>query len=250
MKNKVVTLTPEQQENIQNYISQNFGDAGGFIAHEIESEFVHTDVLIIAPEDSTKTYVTFGMSAIPTASPLKEFERTELVISASKDFGTMSSDGMLLAQELTNKSKYPFRYDSWFGAGHTIDVSEGIKEKFGFDYFAFWDLGMHENIKGIGTVSFLALVPVYSDEYEWIVENNTAIYLELLYEKFGDKIFNIDMPREHFIPEEDGNTTMIMKMLNIDKETYERLAEFLEDAEEIGEEINYDMIAQWIEENR
>lgn len=48
-------------------------------------------------------------------------------------------------------------------------------------------------------VTFLTVVPIYKDEREWIVENNSFVYLDLLYNKFGDDMFKVDVKREHYI---------------------------------------------------
>ena len=52
-----------QSEEIQAFISNNFGKDCGYIAHEIKSEYVHTDTMLIAPQNTDRTFVTFGMGA-------------------------------------------------------------------------------------------------------------------------------------------------------------------------------------------
>ena len=60
---KSLTLyNPVQLEQIQEFIYDTFGgEEDGLIAHELTSEYVHTDVQIVAPEGHSRTFVTFGM---------------------------------------------------------------------------------------------------------------------------------------------------------------------------------------------
>ena len=50
---------------------------------------------------------------------------------------------------------------------------------------------------------FLEIIPIYADEREWIVKNNSFIYLALLNIKFGNKMCLVDVKREHYIPSEE-----------------------------------------------
>lgn len=50
---RIICYTPEQVAQLQTYISETFG--GGeddLVGHEIESEYVHTNVQIIATKDN------------------------------------------------------------------------------------------------------------------------------------------------------------------------------------------------------
>ena len=50
---------------------------------------------------------------------------------------------------------------------------------------------------------FLEIIPIYADEREWIVENDSFVYMDLLYNKFGNDMFKVDIKREHYIPSEE-----------------------------------------------
>ena len=76
-----LSYTPEQMNEIVEFISQKYaGD--GYIAHETNSEYVHTDVNISSDGEMRK-FVTFGMGAAKMNSPFEEFTRVELVMSSS-----------------------------------------------------------------------------------------------------------------------------------------------------------------------
>ena len=67
---RIICYTPEQVAQLQTYISETFG--GGeddLVGHEIESEYVHTDVQIIATKDNDLCFMTTGMGARKMISP-------------------------------------------------------------------------------------------------------------------------------------------------------------------------------------
>lgn len=193
--------TPEQMDEILEYIHEALGKDDDYVAHEIKSEYVHTDVAIIAPEDDAKTYVTFGMGARDMNSPFEGWKRTELVMSASEQFDAHSKSGMILAGELTGLSKFPFRNDTWFGPGHTVGASKEFQNAFGYDCFIFFSPNLFTEITDIGKVNFLVAVPIYNDEREWIMKNGSFAFLAALWDKFDGDMLSVDIRREHFIPD-------------------------------------------------
>ncbi len=89
MANKtVVEYTSPQRDSVCDYLREQFGESeNGFITHEINSEYVHTDVLRIDNEEG-KVFVTFGLRARKMRIPvpqLKDEQRTELVMYSSPD---------------------------------------------------------------------------------------------------------------------------------------------------------------------
>lgn len=201
MNTTPIFYTGQQMDEMLDYIREAFGEGGGSVVHEIKSEYVHTDVAILAPEDDAKTYVTFGMGAREMASPLAEWKRTELAISASEAFDAQSKEGMLLAGELVRLSKFPFRNETWFGPGHTIDASEAFQRAFGYDYFLFFSPNLSTELTGIGKVNVLVAVPIYEKEREWIVEHDSFDFLFAIWDAFGGDILRADIRREPFLPE-------------------------------------------------
>ena len=196
----IAIYTPKQMEEIIGFIEENFGE-GEFIAHETESEYVHTDVSI-SDDGEMKNLVTFGMGAGRMNAPVEPFERIELVMNASQDIDIIVPLG-----ELVRLSKYPFRNDTWLGMGHTVNFTDDFKKAFGYEYVLLAPSSLvfspRDTTNGVKNVIFLTVVPIYKDEREWIVENNSFVYLDLLYNKFGDDMFKVDVKREHYIPTDE-----------------------------------------------
>ena len=200
-----LSYTPEQMNEIVEFISQKYaGD--GYIAHETNSEYVHTDVNISADGEMRK-FVTFGMGAAKMNSPFEEFTRVELVMSSSLDTDITSRTGRDLLSGLIDLSKYPFRNDTWFGWGHTVDVSKSFADAFGYEFVLLAPTSLvfspNDTTNDVKNVMFLEIIPIYADEREWIVGNDSFVYMDLLYNKFGDDIFKVDIEREHYIPSEE-----------------------------------------------
>lgn len=196
----IANYTPKQMEEIIGFIEENFGE-GEFIAHERESEYVHTDVNI-SDDGEMKNLVTFGMGAGRMNAPVEPFERIELVMSVSQNIDIIVPLG-----ELVRLSKYPFRNDTWLGMGHTVNFTDDFKKAFGYEYVLLAPSSLvfspRDTTNGVKNVIFLTVVPIYKDEREWIVENNSFVYLDLLYNKFGDDMFKVDVKREHYIPTDE-----------------------------------------------
>ncbi len=242
----------DQINDILAYTDACFGDPDGesndWIVHEIQSEYIHTDVKIYNADEQRRTFVTCGMSARNMSSPDEMPCRTELVMHASPQLDN-TKDGLLAAKELTRMSKFPFRNDTWFGEGHTINLSPAFHERFGFDAVVFADILDPYELNGVGEVRFLNIVPIYNEELEWIKKNNPFTFLDILYMHVGDTMFNIDSRREPLIPDVDETEWDLMRSLNITKNALLRLKEYLEKLEKCGEDIDYDRIGEWISQH-
>lgn len=211
--NPLALYNPVQMEQIQNFIYETFGgEEDGLVAHEITSEYVHTDTHVIAPEGDNRVFVTCGMGAGEMNAPHPSLRRAELMMCASKDFDIYSEEAMTIVAELVSLSKFPFRKNTWLHHGHTIDASDAFLKTFGFDAFAFIGVDFAE-IDGIGEVAFLLAIPIYKEEREWIMETSTFEGYELLNDLFGKRVEFADSRRNAFIP---------------DEETIRKLKEFLE----------------------
>ena len=178
-----LSYTPEQMEEIIEFIAKNY-EGDGYIAHETESDYVHTDVNISA-DGKMRKFVTFGMGAAKMNSPFEEFTRVELVMSSSLDTDITSRTGRDLLSGLIDLSKYPFRNDTWFGWGHTVDVSKSFAEAFGYEFVLLAPtshvFSPHDTTNDVKNVMFLEIIPIYADERKWIVENDSFVYMDLLY---------------------------------------------------------------------
>ena len=250
MKNPPVLYTEEQEKEIRTFIQLNFGESE-FTSHELESEYVHTDTALIAPEGQTRTFVTFGMGARPMNSPT-DVRRIELAISASPDMDVCSESAYWLAGEITHISKFPFRENTWLEAGHTLGASLDFKERFGYDYFALWDLELSFQPTDMEEdVHFFALVPIHEEEREWIVENNSFAFMWHLYDVYGDAMFCADLPREVCIPdwdEKEQYEQVLMHGLELDRDQLYELFDKLAESENNGEKLTAELLAAMLEE--
>ncbi len=253
--NKTPThYTDEQMAEIQEIINNNFTkDEEGYIMHEISSDYVHTDVQTGYINNKQRSFVTFGMGSREMNSPTN-LKRCELAMYSSKKIDPSSQDGFNISSELVHLSKFPFKKDTWFGPGHTINATKEFTERFGFTSFAFSEPDVVANLTGIkDDIAFLPIVPIYDDEREWMMAHRTDLFLGALYERYGNAMFNVDSGRKHFIPDDDENelyAKMFMRKFNIDRKTLDKLGEYLTLLEEAGEEITEEMIYQWVELNK
>lgn len=189
--------TQEQADKLQSFITKTFGLCKeDMIAHEISSEYVHTDVHIVAPQEDGRTFVTSGMGARQSRSPLPDYGRTELILCTSAQLDPCGHQARVIAAELCRLSKLPFRENTWFGPGHTIDASSTFSDTFGFEFFLFLDSGHATRLPEIGKVGFLTAIPIYQSEWDWIVKNDSFAFIDLLYGEYGDDMFFADMYRK------------------------------------------------------
>mgnify|MGYP002513807582 CR=1 FL=1 len=253
MNKTPIMYNDKQFEELETYIEENFGSHYDYIVHETTSEYVNTDTFVVKSKDGNKIFVTCGMGARAMETPYG-CRRCELVMHARNRLPVTSETAMILAGELTKISKFPFREETWFGTGHTMDVSKKFKEAFGYDYIAFMKLPHSASITGVKEdVDFLLAVPIYDEEREWCVENHTLAFLEKLNEKFEGKELYADFKRELFIPgpldEDEMYDYNVMTVLGIDKPTLRKLCDYLDEQEQNGTEVTYDMIGKWVFEN-
>lgn len=197
-------------DEVSGFLDEAFGGdkaCEGMIAHELVSEYVHTDIRVIEPEDDIRTFATFGMGARETFSPLPQYRHVELVMQAApRGEYEPGSTQLVICSELQNISKYPFRNYTWLGPGHTINAGRKFKETFGYDFFLFVQYHHSLEVRGVGEVSFLMAVPVYEDERNWMAshENGSMLWFDeyLKSRRDDEPIGLVDMPRKHLIPEE------------------------------------------------
>lgn len=251
MKKIAIEYSPTEMEMIQEFISGNFGASDGMLYHEIKSEYIHTDVDICNDNNNNRIFVTFGMGARKMNSPFPKNEYAELLMYASPEIDAKSSEALTVVSELQSLTKYPFREKTFFASGHTINVSSRFKEKFGYDYVVFYDTRLSFNNIKPKKIKFLLAIPVYKEERDWMVENDSFTLIKGLVEKYGEKAYLVDCKRDVYIP---GNAVSpedasLMNVLGIDYDTLERLRDFLVQKHEAGEKVSYEIIGKWIEEN-
>ena len=127
-----------------------------------------------------------------------ELKRLEILFNVSLDYEMTNEEKLLLANELMSIAKYPYRENTFFGPGHTINASKEFKEKFGYDYFLFFLPIEKIKLGKLGYVYFIPLIPIYEEEREWMVKNNSFEWLYAMDDL--DTAILIDKKRELFIP--------------------------------------------------
>lgn len=200
MKELLATYTPEQLKEIQTYIATNLGsNETDYIAHEVESKYVHTDVLIVDNQSDLKVFASIGMGAKSMNSSTDSFQNIELMGFASEKLDIKSEESLIIASELTRLTKFPFSENTWFGPGHTVNASEEFKKAFGYDYFLFTYSGFSLEVSDIGNINYLTLIPLYENERNYIVKNGDTIFLQKLLKKYGASIFALNEQRNNII---------------------------------------------------
>ena len=202
-------LNEDAMDEVTGFLKKEFGGGNnnGMIAHEIRSEYVHTDVLVMEPEDNVRTFATFGMGARRMNAPEPCANRVELIMMAApKEEGEPHEKQLTICRELQSISKYPFRNNTWLGPGHTINASDKFKETFDYDFFLFAQYHHTLDVKDVGEVTFLIAIPVYEDERNWMAshEYGSIRWVDEYLKSHSDDepIGLVDVPRKHLIPEE------------------------------------------------
>lgn len=124
----------EHCELISDHVEKHIGKVD-HIFHEILSDLVHIDILIVAPTPQRDfwTLVTSGMSDLPMAVPpdLDNLRRAELMICLPRSWpmsGPNDPDNSVWKDEanywpirwLKTLARLPHEYDTWLGWGHTV----------------------------------------------------------------------------------------------------------------------------------
>lgn len=197
--NRPTVYTLEQMEYMQDFIEGTFGNGGeGCVGHEIDSEYVHTDVAMVTTPEGYRCYATFGMGSREMDSPIPHLTRAELVMFASSKVEWSSEETIVIGNELQWLSKVPFRDETWVGPGHTLTASKEFRDAFGFDAFAL-DVIAGNDFPELGEVLFLVVIPIYQQEREKMMRENTLDVLNLLEERFGDEIYLADSGRGELV---------------------------------------------------
>lgn len=192
---KPVCYTPRQAEQMQEFIEETFGDGDeGIIGHEIKSEYVHTDVLAVTTGEGDTCFATCGMGARQTNAPLPSLCRTELLMYASEEVAHSSREEAVIMGELQRLSKYPFKNNTFFGPGHTIDASAHFAQTFGFSAFVFLPFETVEP-EDLGQVQFLLAVPIYQEERKRMMEDDPFRVIRQLQEAYEEELYHADSKR-------------------------------------------------------
>lgn len=170
----------------------------GTVYHEVVSDLVHLDVLVI-PATPSRPYhvlVTSGASDEPMNTPdgMEDFERIELLVmlpaSWRLDEDAFKDEAHYWpVRWLKMLGRLPHEYDTWLGWRHTIpngDPAEPIADTDFVGMMLSSPDGLPQAFSTLGapsgdTIFFLALTPLYEEEMD-LKLNEGAEALEL---RFG-----------------------------------------------------------------
>ena len=117
----------EEMKEYQNYVRKELGEFDGII-HEIVSDDIHIDIIVIPPTKENNYYklVTMGMGAYKMNVPkeLKKYrlERAELVLylPSNWDINSKLDEDYWPIKQLKTLARLPINSNSWLCVGHTV----------------------------------------------------------------------------------------------------------------------------------
>lgn len=172
---------------IEKHIEEKFGEVTK-VFHEIVSDDIHLDILIIPPNEQTDFYKLFtvGMGAkrmnVPKKHEVYQLERAEIGLFLPSDFNidTISEDCFWPAQLLKQVARMPFEQNSWIAHGHTVEIQIDTVNGNEFQGCTLLSLNggipeFHINSKFI---HLYLIVPLYKDEINYLLNNNVDDLLD------------------------------------------------------------------------
>lgn len=195
----------EEIEAIEEHIKEYFGDFPT-VFHEIISPDIHCDICIVPPskERNYYTLLTMGMGAhimdIPEELSVEEHGRAELLICLPPDWkvGENSEKWFWPIHLLKDLARLPINCDTWLGWGHSVDHQRPFAETTELCgslliYPENVDDGAESCVLPNGDyVNFFEVVPIYREEMDFKIDNDTKALLEQMREV--SHIVDIDRP--------------------------------------------------------
>lgn len=183
----------EEMEAIENHIEKNFGEYDS-VFHEIISPDIHVDICMIPPSEERNYHVlvTMGMGAhsmnVPEELAEYKLERAELAVCLPADWDLQSDDEKWYwpIRMLKVLARLPISEDTWLGWGHTVDNGESFDESTQLCGSMLISPANFEETANICTmpdgseVNFYQVIPLYSEEMEYKMNNNAEGLLNLM----------------------------------------------------------------------
>ena len=189
-----VVYSKEELNTLEQHIEKYFGPFKN-VFHEIASPDIHVDIVIIEPTPERNYYVliTTGMGArkMNTPAELDEYnlQRAEIMVCLPPDWK--------LDELSDEKWHWPLRWlkilarlpgekNTWLGWGHTIPNSAPFAENTRLSASmliypgAFGEKSFECKLPAGDKVSFYQMIPLYSEEVEYKLQNNAETLLDLM----------------------------------------------------------------------
>jgi hypothetical protein len=183
-------------EEITAHVARHLGPVAN-VFHEIVSDLVHIDVLIVEPTETRPWYwlVTSGMSDLPMNVPPGQAgsAHAELVIAVASRVSltdaTMADERVYWPiRHLKRMARMPHALDTWLAPGQTVaaDPPEPVAPGVAFCAFAVLEL-LAEDARRLRCadgkdIAFLQLVPLYREELEWKLAQATPDTMAVLFD--------------------------------------------------------------------
>lgn len=196
-------------EQISAHIEKYVGEVDS-VLHEIISDTVHIDIHHVPPTEEKPFHflITSGMSDLPmkvNGDP-DDLAYAELMV-VLPSWWEISSESFADEgwywpfRQLKFLARFPHKYDSWFGYGHTIpngDPAEPFAENTKLDGVILLnpchvpDEFLTLTIDEHKTIEFLAVVPLYPEEMNFKLRNGVDALLDKLIDNRVSDLIVID----------------------------------------------------------
>lgn len=188
-------------EEITAHFNKVFPGRTTSVFHELISDIVHIDVHFMEPtnEEPFRVIYTTGMSDLPMTLPSEieeewgQLKRAELMIFLPEswpiDSEAFKDEGYYWPIRLLKQlARFPHRYNTWLGYGHTIPNSDE------YDTYAENTQlngvilsALKEEISSINTkdgnlINIYSVIPLYKEEMDYKLENG----MDALFEKLSE----------------------------------------------------------------
>jgi hypothetical protein len=183
------------------------------VYHEVESDLVHLDVLVVYPEEGRDywTLVTSGMSDLPMNTPegLEEQRYAELMICLPRswklpvdkeDWAGTGEEVYWPIYWLKTLARMPHALETWLGEGHTVPNGDP-PEPYAKGTKLCCAMLMTPSIaaEGFGEleidaekkVHFYAVVPIYKEEMALKLKQGTAALIEKLHSAGVNEVLGV-----------------------------------------------------------
>jgi len=188
-------------EEISDHIERNIGKIDT-VFHEIISDTVHIDVHHVAPTDERPfhTLITSGMSDLPMKVPseVDAIQYMELMVTLPKhweigDEQFEDEDWYWPVRQLKFLARFPHKYDTWLGWGHTLpngDPPEPFSDNCSFSgVIILPSVNVTEDFHALSIdeekqIEFYSIVPLYKEEMDMKLRDG-ADKLLAQFDKYG-----------------------------------------------------------------
>ena len=205
--NVMYAYTNEESRMLENFIRENYGDFE-LVLHEIVSKGIHLDIAIVPPTEKNNYYklITMGMGAytmnVPNELKPYNLERAELVLYLPADWKIDSEleEDYWPIRYLKILARLPFDHKTWLGFGHTVSANNDNSPYADNTNFCSTMLltalnnnnqKLNFNLKNKGKINFYQLYPIYKEELEYKINNDSMALLNLISDKDLSPVLNI-----------------------------------------------------------